>query len=142
MERGKRKHTSSFQEEMNLRGIKMRVAGNIAFRGRFQSWLRDEYSRLTGLAKEKIVQPAPNVRAAELVFEWVDAGKKTLKDAVNASIATSAWPVEMTKIGRYSKRTHSYATIFLGFLKLRISKNCRQQSQLRDYQKFSALGVD
>ena len=34
-----------FQEEMNLRGIKMRVAGNIAFRGRFHSWLRDEYSR-------------------------------------------------------------------------------------------------
>ena len=32
-----------FQEEMDSRGIKMRVAGNIAFRGRFQSWLQDEY---------------------------------------------------------------------------------------------------
>ena len=30
-----------FQEEMNSRGIKTRVAGNIAFRGRFQSWLQD-----------------------------------------------------------------------------------------------------
>ena len=32
-----------FQEETNLRGIKMRVAVNIAFRGKFQSWLQDEY---------------------------------------------------------------------------------------------------
>ena len=30
-----------FQAEMDLRGIKTRVAGNIAFRGRFQSWLQD-----------------------------------------------------------------------------------------------------
>ena len=32
-----------FQEEMDSRGIKTKVAGNIAFRGRFQSWLHDEY---------------------------------------------------------------------------------------------------
>ena len=32
-----------FQEEMDLRGIKTRVAGSIAFRGRFRSWLQDEY---------------------------------------------------------------------------------------------------
>ena len=32
-----------FQEEMNSRGIKVRVAGNITFRGRFHSWLQDEY---------------------------------------------------------------------------------------------------
>ena len=32
-----------FQEEMNLRGIKVRVAGNIAFHGQFQIWLQDEY---------------------------------------------------------------------------------------------------
>ena len=32
-----------FQEEMNLRGIKMRDAGNITFRDKFQSWLQDEY---------------------------------------------------------------------------------------------------
>ena len=50
---------------------------------------------LTELAKEKIVQRAPNVRDAELVSAWEDAGKKTLKDAANAFIATSAWQVEM-----------------------------------------------
>ena len=32
-----------FQEEMDSRGIKTRVAGNITFRGRFQSWLQNEY---------------------------------------------------------------------------------------------------
>ena len=34
----------------------------------------------TGLAKEKIVRPAPNVRDAEMVSAWEDAGKKTLKE--------------------------------------------------------------
>ena len=32
-----------FQEGMNSRGIKVRVAGNITFRGRFHSWLQEEY---------------------------------------------------------------------------------------------------
>ena len=36
---------------------------------------------LTGLVKEKTVQHAPNVRDAELVSAWEDAGKKTSKDA-------------------------------------------------------------
>ena len=86
----------------------MRVAGIIAFRGKFQIWLQGRTNIvlrhntwLTRLAKEKIVQRAPSVRDAELVSAWEDAGKKTLKDAANASIATSAWQAEMMKIGNY-----------------------------------------
>ena len=97
---------------------------------------------LTGLAKDKIVQRAPNARDAELVCAWEDAGKKTLKDAANAFIATSAWQVEMMKIGKHFKPTHSYVTISLELQKLKISKNCRQLNCPREYQKISALGVD
>ena len=93
------------------------------------------------LAKEKIVQRAPNARDAELVSAWEDAGKKTLKDAANAFIATSAWQVEMMKIGNYFKPTHSYDTIFLELQKLKILRNCRQSSWPKAYRKTSVLGV-
>ena len=96
----------------------MRVAGIIAFRGKFQIWLQGRTNivtatelrhntGLTRLAKEKIVQRAPSVRDAELVSAWEDVGKKTLKDAANASIATRSWQAEMMKIGNYFKPTHN-----------------------------------
>ena len=45
----------------------------------------------------------------------------------------SKW--KMTKIGKHSKFTHGYATIFLEPLKLKISRNYRQQNCPRDYRK-------
>ena len=48
---------------------------------------------LTGLAKEKIVQRAPNVRAEESVSVWEGAGRNILNDAASAFIVTNAWPV-------------------------------------------------
>ena len=78
---------------------------------------------MTGLAKEEIVQRAPSVLDAELVSAWEDTGKKALKDAANASIATSAWQVEMMKIGNYFKPTHNYVTVFLELQKLKTSRN-------------------
>ena len=70
-----------------------------------------------------------------------DAVKKTKKDAANAFIATSAWQVEMMKIGKQFKPTHKYVTRFLELQKLKISRNYRQLNWQKDYQKISVLGV-
>ena len=97
---------------------------------------------LTGLAKEKIVQLAPNVCAAESVSVGEEDGKKVLKDAASAFIATSAWQVEMMKIVKYFKITRNQATISLVHPKLKISRNCRQQNWLKAYREISDLGVN
>ena len=105
---GKKKTIASSSSVLSggneFEGNKERVVGNTAFRGKFQIWLQDEYRHSnrapsqhwwTGLEKEKSVLRAPDARDAKLVSAREDAGKKTLKDAANAFIATSAWQVEM-----------------------------------------------
>ena len=99
-----------FQEEMDSRRIKTRVAGNIKVgcKTNTATATATELHHQVGgtrLAKEKIVLRAPNALAAESVSVLEDVGKKISRDAASAFIATSAWPAGMTKIGKYFKLT-------------------------------------
>ena len=156
MERRKRKHASSsaasvpsrrneFERNKDERSwhhcfswqISKLVAGRIS---------SQQQSSATTLGRQDLQRRKLfNVRQMSVMQNWClhggTLGKKTLKDAANASIATNAWRVEMMKVGNYSSPTHSYVTVFLELQKSKTSRNCQLLSWLKAYRRISVVGV-
>ena len=119
-----------FQEEMDLRGIKTKVAGNIAFRGRFQSWLQDEYRYSNRAPPQRWMDRSCKgencstcAKCPRCRFGLCMEGRWE-KDFANAFIVTNAWPVEMIRIGKYFKLTRKQVKISLVRLKSKASSMC------------------
>ena len=131
---------SFFQEEMDWRGIKTRVAGNIAFCGSFQSWLQNEY-RYSNRAppqrwmdrscKGENCSTCANCVRCRLVLclggrwekDFEGCSKCTHCNKCVASGNDEDWEIFHTQA---QKLKISYV-----HLKLKASRNCRRQSWLK-----------